>query len=233
MKTVLEKRKAAARRAWVVCAYALASALVVGSSARAEGESGLTVSVRVYNYAGVSKRVIGGAEREAGRVFTAAGIDMTWLDCLAPRAQVGSGPTLAETTNGASSDCDASVKGATVGLRLLSRSSNPSKDFSDEMFGFATGSDLASVFYQRVVDLAWGVDKDGNEIPWILGDVIAHELGHLLLGTNSHSPAGIMCANWNEDYLRLALRGRQLFSQEQSASMRATIARKQAELIQP
>ena len=67
----------------------------------------------------------------------------------------------------------------------------------------------------------------------ILGDVIAHELGHLLLGTNSHSPVGIMCANWDQDYLRLALRGRQLFSPEQSALMRAAVVRRHAELIQP
>jgi len=26
----------------------------------------------------------------------------------------------------------------------------------DTMFGFATGSDMASVFYERVEDLAWG-----------------------------------------------------------------------------
>ena len=230
---MIEKRKTAARRAWVVCAYALAATLVVASSARAEGESGVTVRVRVYNYAKISKRAIEGAERETGRVFTAAGIDMTWLDCLAPRAQVGSAPTPAETTNGASSDCDAPVKGVTVGLRLLSRSSSPSKDFSDEMFGFATGSDLASVFCQRVVDLAWGVDKDGNEIPLILGDVIAHELGHLLLGTNSHSPTGIMCGNWDHDYLRLALRGRQIFTTQQSASMRAMVLRRYAPSIKP
>ena len=83
------------------------------------------------------------------------------------------------------------------------------------------------------MDLAWNVDKDGNEIPLILGDVIAHELGHLLLGTNSHSPTGIMCANWDHDYLTLALRGRQLFLPEQAASMRAIVIRRYAPSTKP
>jgi len=31
----------------------------------------------------------------------------------------------------------------------------------------------------------------------LLGRVTAHEIGHLLLGTNSHTLAGIMRAKWN------------------------------------
>jgi len=230
MKTAGRRQAITACRGWMECLCALALAMLAAGSADAAGESGATVSVRTYNYAKVSTRVMRGAEREAGRVFTAAGIDTMWVDCLASEAGAGSRLGLAEPAGTANSDCSTRVNGVTVGLRLLSRSTIPSKDFSDEMFGFATGGDLASVFYQRVKDLAWGVDKDGNEIPLILGDVMAHELGHLLLGTNSHSPAGIMCANWDQDYLRLALRGHELFSQEQSASMRATLARKHAEL---
>ena len=101
------------------------------------------------------------------------------------------------------------------------------------MFGFATGRDLASVFYERVKDLAWGADKDGNEIPLILGNVIAHEVGHLLLGTNSHSPAGIMCANWDQEYVRLAMRGHQFFSLDESAALGAAVIRRNREIAQP
>ena len=31
----------------------------------------------------------------------------------------------------------------------------------------------------------------------ILGRVTAHEIGHLLIGTNSHAPSGLMRASWN------------------------------------
>jgi hypothetical protein len=92
---------------------------------------------------------------------------------------------------------------------------------------------VASVFYARVEDLVLSVNGGKREAPVILGDVIAHELGHLLLGTNSHSPAGIMCAEWDKEYLRLAVMGFQKFSPEQSALMRATVVRRQAGIVQP
>ena len=36
----------------------------------------------------------------------------------------------------------------------------------------------------------------------LLGRTLAHELGHLLLGTNAHARAGLMQANWSNTDLR-------------------------------
>ena len=36
----------------------------------------------------------------------------------------------------------------------------------------------------------------------LLGNAIAHELGHLLLATTSHGPVGLMRALWSEDEVR-------------------------------
>src|SRR5690348_6263299 len=38
--------------------------------------------------------------------------------------------------------------------------------------------------------------SDGTDVASLLGYVAAHEIGHLLLGTNSHAVAGIMHAHW-------------------------------------
>jgi len=208
-----------------------AGILLVANSALAAGEPDLTVRVRVYNYANVSSRVLSDSEEEASRIFMASGVDTTWVDCLAPQIHVQSAP--ADQAGKVNVDCAGPVTEATAVLRILPRSTPANRAFRDTMFGFATGRDMASVFYEHVKDLAWGADKDGNEIPLILGNVIAHEVGHLLLGTNSHSPAGIMCANWDQEYVRQALRGHQLFSREQSAVMRATVARRNQEIVQP
>jgi hypothetical protein len=35
----------------------------------------------------------------------------------------------------------------------------------------------------------------------ILGHAVAHEIGHLLMGTNSHSSRGLMRGNWKVDAL--------------------------------
>jgi len=55
--------------------------------------------------------------------------------------------------------------------------------------------ELVYVFYQRLEEL---VEKGGlRELKGrILGLTIAHEIGHLLLPTHSHSPTGIMRAEW-------------------------------------
>jgi hypothetical protein len=57
----------------------------------------------------------------------------------------------------------------------------------------------------------------------ILGFVIAHELGHLLLGTNSHATVGIMRANWKKSELSAAGKGLLGFSETQAETMRARL----------
>jgi hypothetical protein len=54
----------------------------------------------------------------------------------------------------------------------------------------------------------------------ILGDVIAHELGHLLLGNHAHSVQGIMRARWQADQLHGLSAGRLFFTTDQAARLR-------------
>ena len=63
--------------------------------------------------------------------------------------------------------------------------------------GGSVAGRFANVFYERVkhVSLLWGLfPRD------VLGDAIAHELGHLLLGPQ-HSDRGIMNADWTRQDL--------------------------------
>jgi hypothetical protein len=53
---------------------------------------------------------------------------------------------------------------------------------------------MAFVLFDRVEDSA---SSHHVSISRVLGQVIAHELGHLLLPVNSHSKRGIMRAVWN------------------------------------
>jgi hypothetical protein len=171
----------------------------------------------VYNYASVPGGTLALAEAEARRILGAAGVDSVWLDCFEPRGQFQSG---------ANQNCAGPLGGATVALRILPGSTKE-KDLSRETnWGFATGSDLASVFYGRLTDFSDGFDGCDSETPVILGDVITHELGHLLLGPGAHSPTGIMRGQWDRNYLRLALMGRQLFTPQQSALLQANVLRR-------
>jgi hypothetical protein len=60
----------------------------------------------------------------------------------------------------------------------------------------------------------------------ILGHGMAHELGHLLLGTNSHSSSGLMRAHWTGEDLAMASKGNLRFSQEQSLRITNRLARR-------
>ena len=76
------------------------------------------------------------------------------------------------------------------------------------------------VFYDRIAELhrIFG-DNPAN----LLGYVMAHEVAHLLLGTNSHSASGIMRAQWYREDLDLANRGALLFSDAQAKIMKERI----------
>jgi activator of HSP90 ATPase len=52
---------------------------------------------------------------------------------------------------------------------------------------------LATVHSRRVLALA---SRSGVEAAVLMGRVMAHEVGHLLLGTNAHAPRGLMRADW-------------------------------------
>ena len=58
----------------------------------------------------------------------------------------------------------------------------------------------------------------------ILGLLMAHEIGHLLLATESHSTDGIMQSLWSATDLADATQGRLGFSSSQTRRIRAQMA---------
>jgi len=93
--------------------------------------------------------------------------------------------------------------------------------FPRGIFGFALPTsggrpgDAISLFYELVVDLAYhgGVGTSfADAQALILGHLMAHEVGHLLLGPNSHSSKGVMSFPWARRTLTDMERGRLKFS---------------------
>ena len=60
----------------------------------------------------------------------------------------------------------------------------------------------------------------------ILGHVIAHEFGHLLLNLDSHSPTGIMRGMWDTNDFAAATYGDLLFTPQQAEVIRVDVARR-------
>jgi hypothetical protein len=58
---------------------------------------------------------------------------------------------------------------------------------------------LATVYVDRAESVARGAGIDPRRV---LGLAIAHEIGHVLLNSNSHAPSGLMRADWSRTELR-------------------------------
>lgn len=67
-----------------------------------------------------------------------------------------------------------------------------------------------------LIDAEHGGMDDGV----LLGRVIAHELGHLLLGTSDHSARGLMRANWSDREIESGLGSDWLLTPKDAARMR-------------
>jgi len=79
---------------------------------------------------------------------------------------------------------------------------------------------LAYAFYDRIGAAAQQYRTDVSKL---LGYVMAHELGHILLAEGSHSPTGIMSARWGHFKLDLVAETFLRFTKEQAESIRKSV----------
>jgi hypothetical protein len=182
------------------------------SRAARVSEPSPAIRIRVNNYARASAAVLSGAQKEAGRVLARAGLRIEWQVCPATKsADIENDP------------CREPLKANEVVLRIIAAPA-PGK-FQDAAFGFAVVPLVATVFFEYVVRTA---EKDAAdfEAPVLLGCVIAHEVGHLLLGLKSHADSGVMQARWERKQVRQALTGSLLFSRDQGKSMQAEMQKR-------
>jgi len=114
-------------------------------------------------------------------------------------------------------------------LNLLPESMAQRLNFQDDAFGVAAESSekdfgfVGSVFYDRVRDCP--VHERIDLAPF-LGDIMAHELGHLLLGTHSHSRSGLMSASLSSrQILEVEQRGLPFSTSEAKRMQTAMMAR--------
>jgi hypothetical protein len=178
----------------------------------------LEVSISVHDYADVPTPLLAAAEDQAREIFRHAGLETVWLNCspklenLEPRSCYFS-----DTTH--------------LTLKITPHATNAQVRNRIDVLGTAYPVEkgvgyFAYVFYDRIQELAQR-RRLGHAL---LADVMAHEIGHLLLGSTSHS-AGIMCAHWNYMELRNVAEGAMSFLPSQSRVMRDRLRVRQSERI--
>jgi hypothetical protein len=188
------------------------TAFAAASGSGGEGELG--INVRVYDYAHVGRGTLIAAEKQAARIFRQAGLDMSW--CSVP---AGTAESLTDSI------CGQPAGRARLNLRIVPRLKVAPGMTTDSTMGFAVGI-IATVSYYAVQNTV----PRGRAMPTdILGCVIAHEIGHLLLGPNSHAPTGIMMGEWSAKVLRGAGQGRLVFTPQQGELIRAEVLARSGE----
>jgi len=206
-------------RRWLSLVFVLA---LLGSVLRAQeiSDQGLRVTISMHNDAGVSAATLRGAELEASRVFRQSGIEVRWLNCPLP-PQGPENPQSSESPRNPD-ECAASDFPRHLQLRIAKRSLNLNKFAMGISYLSADGVGCyADLFYQRVAEMH---ETSQVNMSSILGHGIAHEIGHLLLGTNSHSAIGIMRVRWERAELTSVSKGTLFFSAFQSRQMRTKLA---------
>lgn len=165
------------------------------------------VTVSVYNQAAVPGEVLSRAEQAASRIFQRAGIEVNWLNCQVPAA-----------SEEASITCREVAFPKHLHLRIVRRSAGLNGEAMGVSFQGEDGIGcFADLFYEPMERLE---ESDGTNVASLLGQVAAHEIGHLLLGTNSHAVAGIMQARWTADRLTSPALARLVFLDRESQKMK-------------
>ena len=152
----------------------------------------LTIDLQMRNDTHVATQVLEQAQDEVTRIFAGAGFTVRWSE-TAPRFTV---------------HIVAQVLG-------FDRATSPVMGVALRR---ASGS-MAQVFFRQVQGFAHAYDVD---LGTMLGCVIAHEIGHLLMPGNAHSPRSVMQADWGKALVRDAARGSLTFTEAQAARIRAS-----------
>ena len=168
----------------------------------------LKITVHVYNYARVSHRTLARAGHEARRLFLKVPIETEWLD--SPRSA-------------SERPCDHQLGPAHVVVNILPYPVAEGFESHDDALGVSLApsdgdfGSCAYIFYSRISDVAHRTGV--GEMP-LLAYTLAHEVGHLLLGLNSHSAMGLMSGRWSRKDLQSAERGRLDFTPLESEHIR-------------
>jgi len=173
------------------------------------------IKLRIYNY-GISRTLLLRSEGEATAILNHAGLAVGWVDCPLSAAEFGSYPDCLNTMGGT----DFTVRILTMRDAQRIAMHRDAMGEALECLGDHSGCS-AYIFYRDVQELARNWDGSESQL---MGHTLAHEIGHLLRGANSHSSEGIMRANWRQQELYTIARAHLFFTDEQSKRMCAEVS---------
>jgi hypothetical protein len=186
--------------------FILGSSLVGAAPASAQDTTVTTLMVFVVDHAGVLPDVLEQANQETTRIFRGGNVELIWLRGGDPRFK------------------DVSVLRSVITIHILSREMTDQAKKPESVMGWATlGTRIVKVSYFVIQAALSETSPARRDIACILGHVVAHEIGHLLLPSGAHSRAGIMQERMDR---RLAAVGGLFFTASQAQDIRTKLAKR-------
>ena len=213
-------------KAFSILGFILTSRFTGAGQSAADGasERSVVLTIHVANRAEVDPMTLIQAERTATGIFKKAGVESGWVYPALPSP----GKPANSVYKGAFPLSHIQV---TILPSLMSNRLGLPYNLPDDVMGLAPGSgperQSVYVFYDRVEAFAVKHIADTHaDAAQILGHVIAHEIGHLLLNDQTHSATGIMRGPWNLWDVQNASYGYLLFTTRQAEAIRAEVSRR-------
>jgi hypothetical protein len=154
--------------------------LILGSTlfgAAPAGAQDHTLMALVVDYASVRSDILDEARQQTTRIFRESNVELIWLERGDHRFN------------------DPIVLNSVITVHILSRQmADAAKKPNGAMGWAALRTRIVKVFYDGIVDLLKGDGSRSRETASVLAHVIAHEIGHLLIGSRQHSAGGLMQA---------------------------------------
>jgi hypothetical protein len=168
----------------------------------------LSIKVLVFNHAAFSPETLAKAEEQANQIFRPVDVEIIWVNHASLPEKLG--------LDG--------LKHIGVVLKLLPkpRATLSSQSALGEALPCRLGQEMctAYVFFSRIQQQA---ELGELSLELVLGHAMAHELGHLLMGSNSHAGHGLMQSRWGPEQMRKATKGELQFTPDQARLIRMQV----------
>jgi hypothetical protein len=201
---VIDTNQALGRTGFQVCNTSVATAFIAtacfGGEAKVKGER-LGVKLRVVNETEVPADVLRRAIDTASKILAQADVEALWVNCP--------GEKESETRV----ICNQKLGRADFWLHLVvGKMPGADHDTLGSALVGPLGNSSAYAYYRDIEKFAKNHYRDTS---LVLAAIIAHEVGHLLLGDRSNSRSGIMSAELTSRNLDLAQRSHLFFTRDQ------------------
>jgi hypothetical protein len=175
----------------------------------AEGNPKITI--RLFNYAHLREKLLNKTKDQVDLIYRNTGLEVVWADCPVGQEDRSSYPACTKVRDETHlflrifGTTPKGTKGEKIGEALLS-------------------ARIANIYEDRVLREAQRLNAS---LARILAHAIAHEVGHLLLGSNSHAPTGIMVVKWSHKDVISICRFGLSFTPQQAEFIRAEVQKRE------